>query len=61
MIVFNVFSRCQENRVKMPMFDSEEMDSTILAVFAALLWHTQQLREDVKKYCEFKLVHFPSS
>ncbi|XP_041364980.1 zinc finger ZZ-type and EF-hand domain-containing protein 1-like [Gigantopelta aegis] len=49
-VAVQFIQKCQENQVKVPMFDSEEMDSAILSVFAALLWHTQQLREDIKKY-----------
>ena len=27
-----------------------DVDETIIAVFSALLWHTQSLREDIDKY-----------
>lgn len=29
-------------------------DEAVLAVFAALVWHTQQLREDVQKLGQLK-------
>ena len=29
------------------------MDAAVKAVFAALIWHTQQLRDDLEKYSKF--------
>ena len=29
------------------------MDAAVKAVFAALIWHTQQLRDDLEKYSKY--------
>ncbi|KAK7112606.1 zinc finger ZZ-type and EF-hand domain-containing protein 1-like isoform X2 [Littorina saxatilis] len=42
-------TRCQELRPKAAV-GGEEMDEAIWSVFAALVWHTQQLREDMTKF-----------
>ncbi|XP_070581030.1 zinc finger ZZ-type and EF-hand domain-containing protein 1-like isoform X2 [Ptychodera flava] len=41
--------KCQTQR-PMPTFGGAEINAAIKAVFSALIWHTQDLRDDVEKY-----------
>ncbi|KAL8625230.1 hypothetical protein ACOMHN_029988 [Nucella lapillus] len=41
--------KCQEHKPKAAV-GGEEVDAAIWAVFAALVWHTQQLRQDLDKF-----------
>ena len=33
------------------------MDAAVKAVFAALIWHTQQLRDDLEKYSKYNALN----
>ena len=48
MLLFISF-RCQE-RNRSQKIGGKELDEAVLAVCAALVWHTQTLREDISKY-----------
>ena len=41
--------KCKEGSKVLPM-GGEKVTSAVLAVFSALVWHTQQLREDLEKF-----------
>ncbi len=40
-----------------PALGGKEISDTITAVFAALLWHTQQLRDDTEKYGKDRIIY----
>ena len=46
--------RCQQqlskSRAQLLTLGGEQLDRACRAVFAALLWHTQSLRDDVQRY-----------
>ncbi|XP_071105472.1 zinc finger ZZ-type and EF-hand domain-containing protein 1-like isoform X1 [Haliotis cracherodii] len=46
--------KCRDLKVRVSTVGGEEVDSAVTAIFAALLWHTQQLREEVDRYCQSK-------
>ncbi|XP_064597879.1 zinc finger ZZ-type and EF-hand domain-containing protein 1-like [Liolophura sinensis] len=50
----NLLKRCQDQSKGLPRqrLGGEEVDAAIICVFAALLWHTQQLREDITRYVQ---------
>lgn len=48
---FAVFHRCQ-NQVQAPQMGGDDMNEAVISVFAALLWHTQILREELDKIDE---------
>ena len=37
----------------------ESVDAAVTAVFAALVWHTQQLRDDLEKYGKTGFISSP--
>jgi hypothetical protein len=41
--------KCREGSKMLPM-GGESVTAAVIAVFCALVWHTQQLREDLEKY-----------
>ena len=45
-------TRCQERSV-LPAVGGEALSEVVSAVFAALIWHTQSLREELEKYGGF--------
>ena len=48
---FKLYFRCQDNcKVIYPDMGGKEVSLAIRTVFAALIWHTQQLREDLERY-----------
>ena len=51
--------RCLELRPKTAV-GGEDMDEAIWAVFSALVWHTQQLREDMDKFGEHWQIFRPT-
>ncbi|KAK7482310.1 hypothetical protein BaRGS_00026438, partial [Batillaria attramentaria] len=53
-LVKRVKEQCHLHRPKQITFGGEEMDTAVWAVFSALVWHTQQLREDLDKFVHSK-------
>ncbi|XP_052765956.1 zinc finger ZZ-type and EF-hand domain-containing protein 1-like isoform X1 [Mya arenaria] len=45
----NLIKRCAESCKVLPI-GGENVRTAVIAVFAALVWHTQQLRDDLEKY-----------
>ena len=46
---YNLFSRCRE-QYHMPSVGGELVNDAVMSVFAALLWHSQELREIIPNY-----------
>lgn len=53
----NFIQKCKEQSKILPM-GGENVASAVLAVFCALVWHTQQLREDLEKYGKLYFLGF---
>ena len=43
-----MYYRCRENNTG-PKVGGADVEETVRAVFAALIWHTQSLREEIDK------------
>jgi len=45
--------RCRQHHQNSQLIGGDDVNQTIHAVFAALLWHTPVLREDIERYSKF--------
>ena len=50
--MFFLYFRAKEHSKSLQV-GGEHVDAAVTAVFAALVWHTQQLRDDFEKYGMF--------
>lgn len=48
-MIIHVHCRCREQQKGLQV-GGETIEDAVIAVFAALIWHTQQLREDLQKF-----------
>ncbi|XP_050394804.1 zinc finger ZZ-type and EF-hand domain-containing protein 1 [Patella vulgata] len=46
--------KCRQQRSNVGKVGGEDVDVAVVSVFLALLWHTQQLREDLERYLKNK-------